>query len=130
MALNHITVYGRFTKDPEVRYTSTGKAVASFTVAVDRDGKDTGTDFINCVSWAEQAEFVKKYFFKGSACVVTGRLQIRDYEDKNGNKRTAAEIVTNRVYFAGDKKTGEPVKPKEAEGHFQPLPDDDGELPF
>lgn len=106
MALNHITVYGRFTKDPEVRYTSNGKAVASFTVAVDRDGKDTGTDFINCVSWAEQAEFVKKYFFKGSACVVTGRLQIRNYEDKNGEKRTAAEIVTNRVYLPAIKRPG------------------------
>lgn len=105
MALNTISISGRLTKDVELRVTNTGKPVATFTLAVDRDGKDAGTDFINCVAWSHTAEFVNRYFSKGNGAIVTGRLQIRGYEDKNGNKRTAAEVVANSVYFAGDKKT-------------------------
>lgn len=105
MALNSISLYGRFTKDVELRNTQSGKKVASFSLAVDRDGKDAGTDFINCVAWNGTAEFVSKYFSKGSAAVVLGRLQTRSYEDKDGNKRSATEVVAYSVYFGGDKKS-------------------------
>ena len=105
MALNTISISGRLTKDVELRYTTTNKPVATFTLAVDRDGKDAGTDFINCVAWSHTAEFVSKWFTKGSPAIVIGRLQTRSYEDKNGNKRTATEVVANSVYFAGDKKS-------------------------
>ncbi len=107
--LNHIVIMGRLTRDPELRSTTSGVNVASFTVAVDRDfgSKDSGekqTDFINCVAWRSTADFMKKYFFKGSMIVVSGRLQIRDYTDKEGNKRTAAEIVADNVYFGESKR--------------------------
>ena len=108
--LNHITIMGRLTRDPELRRTGTGIAVASFTVAVDRDfsGRDGGekeTDFIDCVAWRQTGEFVSKYFTKGSMIVVSGRLQIRSWNDKDGNKRRTAEIVADNVYF-GDSKRG------------------------
>ena len=117
--LNHIVIMGRLTRDPELRSTASNISVASFTVAVDRDfgNRETGekqTDFINCVAWRSTGEFVSKYFSKGSMIVVSGRLQIRDYSDKSGNKRTAAEINADNVYF-GDSK------PKDAgasEGDF------------
>ena len=108
--LNHITLMGRLVRDPELRRTGTGIAVASFTVAVDRDfsGRDGGekeTDFIDCVAWRQTGEFVSKYFTKGSMIVVSGRLQIRSWNDKDGNKRRTAEIVADNVYF-GDSKRG------------------------
>ena len=108
--LNHITIMGRMVRDPELRRTGTGVAVTSFTLAVDRDysGKDGGekeTDFIDCVAWRNTGEFVSKYFAKGSMAVVSGRLQIRNYTDKDGNKRKAAEIIADNVYF-GDSKSG------------------------
>ena len=107
--LNHIVIMGRLTRDPELRYTANNIPVAAFTVAVDRDysNKDGGqkeTDFINCVAWRSTAEFVQKYFAKGSMIVVSGRLQIRDYSDKSGNKRTAAEINADNVYFGESKR--------------------------
>ena len=106
--LNNIIVMGRLTRDPELRRTSSNIAVASFTVAVDRDFKnDKGerqTDFIDCVAWRSTAEFVSKYFSKGRMAVVSGRLQIRDWTDKNGGKRRSAEIVAENVYFGDSKR--------------------------
>ena len=107
--LNHIVIMGRLTRDPELRRTGSGLAVASFSVAVDRDwpNKETGekdTDFINCVAWRQTGEFVSKYFAKGSMIVVSGRLQIRPWTDKDGNKRTTAEVVADSVYFGESKK--------------------------
>ena len=111
--LNHIDIMGRLTKDPELRRTGSGTAVASFTVAVDRDFKsDSGereTDFIECVAWRNTAEFVSKYFQKGSMAVVSGRLQIRGWTDKDGNKRRTAEVVADNVYF-GSAKAAEPAQ--------------------
>ena len=110
--LNHITIMGRLTRDPELRRTGSGIAVASFTVAVDRDfgGRDGGereTDFIDCVAWRQTGEFVSKYFTKGSMIVVSGRLQIRGWTDKDGNKRRTAEVVADNVYFGESKRTNE-----------------------
>ena len=106
--LNHIVIMGRLTRDPELRRTGSGIAVASFTVAVDRDfgGRDGGekeTDFIDCVAWRNTAEYVSKYFTKGRMIVVSGRLQIRSWTDKDGNKRRTAEVVADNCYF-GDRK--------------------------
>ena len=108
--LNHIVIMGRLTRDPELRRTGSGIAVASFTVAVDRDygGRDGGekeTDFIDCVAWRQTGEFVSKYFTKGRMIVVSGRLQIRSWTDKDGNKRRTAEVVADNVYF-GESKRG------------------------
>ena len=111
MALNHISICGRLTKDVELRYTNTNKAVASFTLAVDRDFGDKTTDFINCVAWEKTAEFVSKYFSKGKLAIVAGRLQMREYTDRDGNKRTAAEVVANNVYFAESKKNEQAATP-------------------
>ena len=110
--LNHIVIMGRLTRDPELRRTGTGTAVASFTVAVDRDfgGRDGGekeTDFIDCVAWRQTGEFVSKYFTKGSMIVVSGRLQIRSWNDKDGNKRRTAEVVADNVYFGESKRSTE-----------------------
>ena len=110
--LNHITIMGRLTRDPELRRTGSGIAVASFTVAVDRDfgGRDGGekeTDFIDCVAWRQTGEFVSKYFTKGSMIVVSGRLQIRSWTDKDGNKRRTAEVVADNVYFGESKRSSE-----------------------
>ena len=107
--LNHITIMGRLTRDPELRRTGSGVAVASFTVAVDRDfsGRDGGereTDFIDCVAWRQTGEFVSKYFTKGSMIVVSGRLQIRSWTDKDGNKRRTAEVVADNCYFGDSNK--------------------------
>ena len=104
--LNVITVMGRLTRDPELRRTGNGIAVASFTVAVDRDFTQDGkkeTDFIDCVAWRQTGEFVSKYFRKGSMIVVKGRLQIRNWNDKDGNKRKSAEVVADNCYFGGSK---------------------------
>ena len=110
--LNHITIMGRLTRDPELRRTGSGIAVASFTVAVDRDfgnreGGERETDFIDCVAWRQTGEFVSKYFTKGSMAVVSGRLQIRSWADKDGNKRRTAEVVADNVYFGESKRNSE-----------------------
>lgn len=106
--LNQIVIMGRLTRDPELRYTQSGTAVTSFTLAVDRDmrNKETGerqTDFIDCVAWRNTAEFAANYFSKGRMAVVEGRLQIRDWTDKDGNKRKSAEVLVGSLYF-GDSK--------------------------
>ena len=110
--LNHITIMGRLTRDPELRRTGSGIAVASFTLAVDRDfaprdGGERETDFIDCVAWRQTGEFVSKYFTKGSMAVVSGRLQIRGWTDKDGNKRRTAEVVADNVYFGESKRNSE-----------------------
>ena len=110
--LNHIVLMGRLTRDPELRYTQSQTSVASFTLAVDRDfgGRDGGekqTDFIDIVAWRSTAEFVSKYFTKGSMAVVSGRLQIRDWTDREGNKRRSAEVVADNVYFGESKRSRE-----------------------
>ena len=107
--LNHITIMGRLTRDPELRRTGSGIAVASFSLAVDRDfGKNENgereTDFIDCVAWRQTGEFVSKYFTKGRMAVVSGRLQIRSWTDKDGNKRRTAEVVADNVYFGDSKR--------------------------
>ena len=107
--LNHITIMGRLTRDPELRYTQSQTPVASFTVAVDRDfasreGGERQTDFIDVVAWRQTAELVSKYFSKGSMAVVSGRLQIRDWTDRDGNKRRSAEVVADNVYFGESKR--------------------------
>ena len=109
--LNIITIMGRMTRDPELRRTNSGTAVASFTLAVDRDrvqdGKERETDFIDCTAWAGTAEFVSKYFSKGQMAVVSGRLQIRNWTDKDENKRRSAEVVADHVWFGESKKNSE-----------------------
>ena len=110
--LNHITIMGRLTRDPELRRTGSGIAVTSFTLAVDRDfsGRESGekeTDYIDCVAWRQTGEFVSKYFTKGRMAVVSGRLQIRSWTDKDGNKRRSAEVVADNVYFGDSKRNGE-----------------------
>lgn len=137
--LNRIILMGRLTRDPELRQTQSGTAVASFSLAVDRDfsDKSTGqrpTDFIDIVAWRNTAEFVSKYFSKGRMAVVEGRLQIRDWEDSNGNKRRSAEVVAEHVYFGDSKREGGGERPADVSCVEPPktveLPDDDGELPF
>lgn len=109
--LNHIVIMGRLTRDPELRRTGSGTAVASFTVAVDRDyaaqGQEKETDFIDCVAWTQRGEFVAKYFSKGSMIVVSGRLQIRGWTDKDGNKRRSAEVNADNCYFGESKSRSE-----------------------
>ena len=108
--LNHIVLMGRLTRDPELRRTGSGIAVASFTLAVDRDyaaqGAERETDFVDIVAWRSTAEIVSKYFTKGRMAVVSGRLQIRNWQDKDGNKRRSAEVVANDVYFGDSKRDG------------------------
>ena len=109
--LNQIAIQGRLARDPELRRTNSGKAVTSFTLVCDRDFKNQQTgekevDFIECVAWGGTAEMVEKYFHKGQMAVATGRLQLRDWMDKNGQKRRTAEILVNSVYFCGSKENG------------------------
>ncbi len=135
MALNNVVIMGRMTRDPELRRTGSGVAVASFTVAVDRDFSNNGekeTDFIDCVAWRQTGEFVSKYFAKGSMIVVSGRLQIRSWNDKDGSKRRTAEVVADNCYFGESKK--DDIAPS---GGFQApsqdfarLDDDDAQFPF
>ena len=132
--LNKIIRMGRLTRDPELRRTQSGTAVASFTLAVDRDYKpqdgERETDFIDIVAWRGTGEFVSKYFSKGRMAVVEGRLQVRDWTDKDGNKRRSTEVVADNVYF-GDSKRPESGTPAEPSGELQELPDEEkGELPF
>ena len=110
--LNHIVIMGRLARDPELRHTQSGTPVASFRLAVDRDFKDknTGeraTDWIDVVAWRQTGEFVSRYFSKGRMAVVEGRLQIRDWTDKEGNRRTTAEVVADNVYFGDSKRDGD-----------------------
>ena len=162
--LNKIILMGRLTRDPELRRTSSGTAVTSFSLAVDRDFKSQGgdkeTDFIDIVAWRSTAEFVSKYFTKGRMAIVEGRLQLRDYTDRDGNKRRAAEVIADNVYFGDSKREGEaggtyssgyaggysPAPMGGNSGYAAPAPsgygaptgvdqfaelsDDDGELPF
>lgn len=126
--LNHINIMGRLTKDPELRRTQSGVAVASFTIACDRDfSKEKETDFIECVAWGKTGEFVSKHFSKGRMAIVSGRLQIRKWQDKDGNKRTTAEVVAENVYF-GDSKKENADFAKAAD--FEMLDGDDSGLPF
>ena len=159
--LNHITIMGRLTRDPELRRTGSGIAVASFSLAVDRDyspkdGGERETDFIDCVAWRQTGEFVSKYFTKGRMAVVSGRLQIRSWTDKEGNKRRTAEVVADNVYFGDSKRDDQggssysgnsygnygnygsapaapayaaPVAPAPA-SDFSMIEDDDSQLPF
>jgi single-strand DNA-binding protein len=149
--LNRIILMGRLTRDPELRHTQSGTAVASFTLAVDRDFKsrDNGersTDFIDIVAWRNTAEFASKYLSKGRLTVVEGRLQLRDWTDRDGGKRRSAEVVADNVYFADSRRDGDsggsysrPAAPAPAADYGMPpaggdqfaeLADDDGELPF
>ena len=153
--LNHITIMGRLTRDPELRRTGSGIAVASFSLAVDRDfspkdGGERETDFIDCVAWRQTGEFVSKYFTKGRMAVVSGRLQIRSWTDKDGNKRRTAEVVADNVYFGDSKREGDnggssyggnaysaPAPsyggysaPSSPASDFAMLDDDDAQLPF
>ncbi len=153
--LNHIVIMGRLTRDPEVRYTQSQIPVASFAVAVERDfsGRDGGekqTDFINCSAWRSTADFIGKYFHKGSMIVVSGRLQSNKYQDRDGNNRTGYEIVADNVYFGESKRDSsnsgsynansygsQPTYSNDSAsagsaptGGFAELDDGDGELPF
>jgi single-strand DNA-binding protein len=139
--LNRIIIMGRLTKDVELRRTPAGVAVASFTLAVDRDftDKQSGqkeTDFIECVAWKGTAEFMDKYFSKGRMAVVSGRLQIRPWTDKDGNKRKTAEVVADNVYFGDSKTSDSPAGDFPAPAgdfpaaNFAMLEDDDAQLPF
>ena len=145
--LNHITIMGRLVRDPELRRTGSGVAVASFSLAVDRDfsprdGGERETDFIDCVAWRQTGEFVSKYFTKGRMAVVSGRLQIRPWTDKDGNKRRTAEVVADNVYFGDSKREGDGgsynaapsygsyAAPAPAASDFAMLEDDDAQLPF
>ena len=151
MSLNKCILMGRLTKDVELRFTSSGTPVASFTIAVDRDFKDkqTGekqTDFVDIVAWRNTGEFASKYFAKGRMAVVEGRLQFRDWPDKDGNRRRNAEIVADNIYF-GDSKKNDAAEsnpgfgslphnkedtglPNENEGQFTDLSEDEDDLPF
>ena len=142
--LNKIILMGRLTKNPELRRTQSGTTVTSFTIAVDRDFKgqngEKETDFVDVVAWRSTAEFVAKYFTKGRMAVVEGRLQMRDWTDKEGNKRRSAEVVADNVYF-GDSKRDDattynapaysaPSAPVDAHADFAEIREEDGELPF
>ena len=144
--LNHIVLMGRMTRDPELRRTATGTAVTSFTLACDRDFKDKetgekGVDFIDCVAWKASAEFVSKHFSKGRMAAVEGRLQMREWTDKEGNKRRSAEVLASSVYFAGSKqgvdfkdtsaaRNSDPMSDLPGGAQFAELSGEDGELPF
>ena len=131
MALNYSVLMGRLARDPELRRTNTGKAVTSFTIAVDNFGKDNGASFISCVAWEKTGEFVSNYFLKGSPIAVEGRLQTRQYETKEGNKQTVTEVVVTQAHFCGKKEEKETFgSPAYQQKDFAPLDGDDGELPF
>ena len=148
--LNHITLMGRLVRDPELRRTGSGVAVASFRIAVDRDyspkdGGERKADFITCVAWRQTGEFISKYFAKGRMIVVDGRLEMRDWTDKEGNKRTTAEVIVDNAYFGDSKRDGDnsgsytaPAAPAYGgysapaapASDFAMLDDDDAQLPF
>lgn len=130
--LNHIVMMGRLTRDPELRQTGSGTSVASFTIAVDRDRKtaegEKETDFIDVVAWRHTAEFVSKFFTKGKLAVVSGRLQMLSWTDKDGNKRRTAEIVAENVYFGDNKK--DTADSNSGFGEFPVVDSNDDDLPF
>lgn len=126
--LNHIILQGRLTSDPEKRVTPQGTPVTSFSLAVNRDYNKEETDFVNCVAWRNSADFVEKYFHKGDMMIVSGRLQIREYTDKAGNRRRTAEVVTDSNYFGGSKKTAQNAE--FTPGEFADLLDTDSDIPF
>ena len=140
--LNKVVLMGRLTKDPELRRTGSGTAVTSFSLACDRDFKSQSgekeTDFVEVVAWKNTAEFVSKYFSKGRMAVVDGRLQIRDWTDKAGNKRTTAEVVADNVYFADSKRSESNDNQREnfnalsgrLNDDFVPISEEDGDIPF
>lgn len=132
MSLNNVTIMGRLTKDPELRYTNSGSAVTTFSIAVDRDFKDgngeTPTDFLDVVAWKGTAEFISRHFAKGRVIVAGGRLQTRNWEDKDGNKRRTVEIVADRVYF-GDSRPNNSAQGTSGQ-MFNEITADEGELPF
>lgn len=146
--LNQINIQGRLVRDPELRRTGSGKAVTSFTLACDRDFKNAQTgekevDFLDCVAWGSTGETVAKYFAKGQLAAVSGRLQIRQYTDKGGQKRRQAEILVSSVYFCGGKENGSAGGTGADSGHnvptyqtnapgadFASIDDADGQLPF
>ena len=133
--LNKIIKMGRLTRDPELRHTGNGTAVASFSIAVDRDFKSQSgekeTDFIDIVAWRSTAEFVSKYFSKGRMAVVEGRLQIRDWTDRDGGKRRRAEVVAVNIYFGDSKRPVSDSDTPAPSGEFTEVPEDEkGELPF
>lgn len=127
--LNKIVLMGRMTKDPEIRAMANGKTVALFSLAVERDFKNADgqrdTDFINCAAFGSTAEFVKAYFHKGSMAVTSGRLQIRSYKDKDGNSRTASEVIADSIYFGESKREAKPV-----DVEYSDTVAADGALPF
>lgn len=135
--LNKWIGMGRLTRSPDVRNTQSGVSVASFTIACDRDYKGTDgereTDFIDVVAWRQRAEFAGKYLEKGRMVVIEGRWQMRDYTDRDGNKRRAWEVLADNIYFADSKRAdggNAPAAPAPAPGEFAEIDDDDGELPF
>lgn len=144
--LNKIFIMGRLTRDPELRRTNNGTAVARFALAVDRDYKNADgskdTDFIDCVAWRNSAEFVSKYFSKGRMAVVEGRLQIWDWKDKDGNNRRSAEVIVENIYFGDSKRDNNAASdgsgsvaggysiPTPGPGAFSEIDDEDGDLPF
>lgn len=135
--LNHIVLMGRLTRDPELRRTNNGTAVASFSIAVDRDFKNSATgeketDFIDVTAWRNTAEFVSKYFSKGRMAVVFGRLQIRNWNDKEGNKHRSAEVVADNIYFGDSKSSGTSGQQSAPAPvtDYGILDEDDGECPF
>ena len=134
--LNKVILQGRLIADPELRHTPNGVTVATFRIAVDRDFKDKNTgerqaDFINVVAWRATGEFVSKFFSKGRMAIVSGALQSRNYEDKEGNKRYTLEVVADNVYFGDSKKEQAAEKdPEYREPQFTKYLDDDGDLPF
>lgn len=137
MALNHSTIMGRLTANPELRRTNNGKAVVSFTIACDKPGRDSGASFIPCVAWEKTGEFINQYFSKGSAIIVEGRIESRQYETKDGQKRTVLEVVASQAHFCGKKEESSntgfvPNKfvPETNPADFEMLDDDDAQLPF
>ena len=129
--LNKAILNGRLTKSPELKQTNSGKSVCGFTIAVDRSRGREKTDFIPIVAWGKTAEFVNQWFGKGDLITIVGRIEVRNYEDKNGNKRTATEIIAEEVLFGGSKNTiNASEKPAESKnGGFEQI-EDDGYFPF
>lgn len=130
--LNKAILTGRLTKAPELKQTQNGKSVCSFTIAVDRSRDREKTDFIPIVAWGKTAEFISQWFGKGDLITIAGRIEVRNYEDKNGNKRTATEIIAEETFFCGSKNNGKTEgKPAESEqGGFEEVEDDPNDIPF
>ena len=132
--LNNIIIMGRLTRDPELRRTQGGTAVTSFTMAVDRDFKSQSgekeTDFIDVVAWRNTGEFAAKYLAKGRMAAVEGRIQVRDWQDKDGNRRKSVEVVADNVYFADSKRDSKPQESRTVDDQESDEIEDGGDLPF